>query len=123
MSAADKLTPVYRKHLAIFEALRRMGIQAEDIFVAYNRGYPATVVRTQGKQFAISTDVIVSTSEDEYIADYQVAAEIWNTTMTADERVALYHQELSSDQFFALVQALRKKGFHLTEVSRALGEN
>lgn len=123
MSPVDEIAPVYRKHLVVFEALRRTGIPAGDIFVAYNQGDPTTVVRTQGKQFTISMGIHIDDPEEKYVTDYQLAAEMWNATMTNEERVALYRHELSNDQFVDLVWMMRMKGLYLPEVSRVLGES
>lgn len=106
-----------RRQLAMFEALRRLGFSAADIFVAYNGGDVRTVLRTRGKQFSVQyvgpqgvAPSEVPVTEAEYIAEWQAGATAWLQSMSNDEREEIYRAGMDEEKLLALVVALDARG-------------
>ena len=104
---------IYELQLAVFEALRRLGFQPDDIFVAYNYGEPVTVLRTQGKQFVMNYPHAgeVPANTEEYNRGWHEACQAWNATMSDADRARIYEERfVAQGESVPLLEALKRKG-------------
>ena len=113
MRLAD-VHPVLKEMLAVFEALRRLGFPADDIFVVpeaieygSDRVVPATLLRTQGKEFAITAGDPYP--KEKFVDDWEAAGKLWNAGKDS-ERGAIYERSIIKRKGCSLLLALEKKG-------------
>lgn len=110
--------------LAVHEALRRMGFDPSEIFVAYNHGKPMTVVKAQDKTFLPDYTTGPNTEIPKDAAAYEdawvTAVEAWNDKLTDDERQAIYNKYMSRERFISLTVALIHRGFRIPNIDEAL---
>lgn len=60
----DDIDPVFREAIGTFEAFRKMGFPAEEIFVLRNKdGSMLVMLRTQGKEFGVAVGSLDMTKE------------------------------------------------------------
>ncbi len=98
---------VFQRQLAVFEALRRIGFTAEELFVNYNQGEPVTLVRVDGKEFIVRADgPCAPQNEPEYIEGWLKAAEWWNNEATENERMLIYHKHITPGTLLTMIVAL-----------------
>lgn len=119
------MAPLFEAMLATFEAFRRLGFPADDIFAAWGeRGpQPAMVLRSQGREFVVTFPLVhrdLPKTTDEFIEGWKAAANHWASNgMTAAQRRQLFDEHMPEEQFRALGVALVMKGFNV-EIERAV---
>jgi hypothetical protein len=90
-----ELRPIFREVLAVHEALRKLGFDADDIFVILqtepkSADLLVTVcLRTQGIEFRILIGCWEGLKDD-FETHWRAAAEAWNSTMSEQERLAIW---------------------------------
>lgn len=102
------------RQLAFFEALRRLGFTADEIFVAfYNNGELFTLVRQDKIEFNISISLGEKIDAEAYREIWNSEGERWNGPMSEAERDELYRKEFSVERLVELAFALKAKGMDL----------
>ena len=122
---------VFEGHLAIYEALRRIGFLPNEVFVAWNGGAPVTLIRADGKEFVVRTHAPgVPKDEAEYVSEWLKASAWWNDTATNSERMLVYHKYITEEVLLSLILALydadmplRSEGARMVSVGMPQGEN
>lgn len=106
------LKKLARVQLAVFEALRRLGFKADDIFVAFYNGGELFTELHQGEQrfrITISRGTVIDSKA--YKTLWEVEAERWNKSMTDAERMKIYRKEFSVEKLLDLTDTLKHHGF------------
>lgn len=101
------------KQLAMFEALRRLGFQPENIYVHW-AGKPCTVLKEAERTFTVSfPHSLHSPKEEEWLAEWLCEVDRWNGDMVNSERDSIYREHMSPEVLEILVIALKAKGFRV----------
>lgn len=127
---ADTLTALAHKQLAIWEALRRLGFEADDIFVGVvdndgriaQRGEVKTVLRPAdqpGTQFVVNFPGSPKVDKDAYERVWKVEATRWKDAMTHEERDLIYRINVTEEVLLNLVVAIGTKGIKVPELPAA----
>lgn len=107
--APSSLEDYAHRQLGFFEALRRLGIPSDDIFVAfYNGGELFTTVKQPGRTFNASISEGVKVDHVAYLKVWKEVAAWWNARDDV-ERQKLW--EKNRPPSVQLVVALKMKGF------------
>lgn len=107
--------PAIRESLAAHEALRMLGFQSEDIYLMIQKHpeteqlVPTVILKTQGKQFYITTG-IWDRPEEEFYSEWDAACQAWNETLTKPEMDEIWYGSVVQQTPVQLVMALRAKG-------------
>ncbi|MFA4971535.1 MAG: hypothetical protein WC683_02900 [bacterium] len=113
-----------REVLAMWEALRRLGFPAADIFCAYYPNQITVVLKMQGKEFTILCGK-PNMSQEQFAKQWTHAAALWNGTepgMTDTTRAIIYQEcELMKGGHIGLqlIGALKVKGIECPFVNMA----
>lgn len=109
-----------REALACFEALRRLGFEAREIFFmpppeGREEGSSFKVVlRTQGKQWIYNGGYVEGPPEKR---DFQAAAERWNSDETPDaERESLYSSSHAGRHAVPMIQSILHVGIMIPQM-------
>ena len=113
-----------REGLAVFEALRRLGFGADDIYMAWHPNAVAIEVHAQERQFVITCGA-PGMGPVQFEKVWRRAAALWNGTepgMTTAAREAIYasSQVLAGDGREQLVLRLLAKGFKMPPLEEAM---
>ena len=102
------------KQLAMFEALRRLGFQSDDIYVSWDevKKAPLTILRRDEKNFVIDYPESFEHPESKelYRQEWMSESERWNTVMSMVERDSIYRSYVNEALYFDLVMSLRLSG-------------
>ncbi|MDO8690529.1 MAG: hypothetical protein Q7R39_11060 [Dehalococcoidia bacterium] len=112
----ETLEQALNEALAIHETFRRLGFPADDIFVGADIEKFYVELRSQGKTFIVTCGL--GNYDDEEIRHlWPVRATAWNTTMTFEEREAIYRNSSILSRAVQLLSALKQRGFIWTVVN------
>ncbi len=112
---SETLEQALNEALAVHEAFRRLGFPPEDIFVGADIEKLFVELRSQGKTLLVTCgEGIYDQADIERL--WEAKATAWNTTMTFEEREAIYRPSSVLKQAIKLLFALRIKGFVWTVV-------
>jgi hypothetical protein len=102
--------------LALHEALRRLGIQAKDIFIlAQDSGELGVQMRQNEKLGCLKIAELPVDEQRTFLELWPLAVEAWNKEMSDEQRDSIYlHARcLNSGNKIKLVRGLIEKGFNL----------
>jgi hypothetical protein len=104
------------KQLAIFEAFRRLGFLADDIYFGFNpeAKAPFTVLRSQGLEFVVMYPDVrpLDVDAEKFFDRWKERCEEWNGRMPESQRRAIFNRHIiDAGMSLSLVHALHKKGF------------
>lgn len=106
----------YRDALAVWSALRRLGFDADDIFVGFQdsdegRDMLFVQLKTQGKKFSVLVAPIPGAKQSSVFKIWQKAAKMYNEAPDAD-REACYRESMlgNFDYFMTLTGTIMKTG-------------
>ena len=108
--------PCICEALAMFEALRRLGFSADDIFCAHYPNETAIILKTQGKEFIITCGNS-GMSTEKFRSLWTKACAMWNGTepgMSTKQREVIFEGSIILRQGgggLGMVAALQAKGF------------
>jgi len=98
----------------MFEALRRLGFQSDDIYVSWDevKKAPLTILRRDEKNFVIDYPESFEHPESKelYRQEWMSESERWNTVMSMVERDSIYRSYVNEALYFDLVMSLRLSG-------------
>lgn len=119
-NAEDVLLGYVHEQLALWEALRKLGFSADDIYAAfYNGGELFTTLRVQGKEWNVSISAGRKVSDaEEYIRLYTKKCEWWNTAPDAEKRV-VFNKHMPVDKMVSVAMSLREKDITIPKMQDA----
>lgn len=110
---------VLNEALGFFEAFRRIGFSADDLFLGSDSWQVFLAVQAQGRQF-IAICGPYEGPEAELLTRWREKATWWNQTASSEEREALWNRSFARNNAFDLVTGLIRKGFDLPGAHRRL---
>lgn len=115
----DALLEYAHEQLAVWEALRKLGFQADDIYAAfYNDGELFTTLKAGGKEWNYSVSHTQKVSSDLYIPLYTAECERWNTT-TQEERRKIFMKHMPVDKMIQIAISIRIKDIEIPKMPDA----
>lgn len=111
--AEMSLDDVLNEGLGFFEAFRRMGFPAEELFLGLDPFKVFIVLRSQGKEFVAICGPFVGGDERALYDAWTAKAKWWNGDATHEERSALWDRSFAKNHAFDLATSMMVKGFVL----------
>lgn len=106
----DRLLEYAHIQLSYWNALRRMGFDADDIYAAfYNGGELFTTLKVGGKEWSASISEGIKISADLYVPVYTAACEMYNTAPDA-KRDEIFQKYMPVEKMIQMAISLRAKG-------------
>lgn len=108
----EKTTLVEYAHeqLAIWEALRRFGFPADDIYAAfYNGGELFTTLRASSKEWNVSISQTKKVDSELYLPVYTAECEMWNGTQDESKRRQIFQEHMPVERMIQMAISLRAK--------------
>lgn len=110
------MTRTMTNALTTHEALRRLGFAPEEIFVSLSGGIMFVIAKRGGKEMAAAVGRQAGT-QDEWIAEWDVATVLWTRVMTEAQVRELYDQSEIKTRGVELLLALARKGFDVRSLN------
>jgi hypothetical protein len=105
-----ELVEYAHEQLAIWEALRRFGFPADDIYAAfYNGNELFTTLRADGKEWNVSISHTRKVSPGVYIPVYTAECERWNAAKEEDGRREIFTKYMPVPRMIQIAMSLRSK--------------
>lgn len=120
----NALTKLARRQLAMYEALRRLGFQPDQIFVTFYNGDPVTgadvftELRVDGKVFKSNFRGEKKVTREAYLATWTRENVWWNEKANRKEKLAIYQKEFSVSMLLSLATAIASKGITVPLLER-----
>ncbi len=111
-----QLHEVFERQLATFEALRRIGFEADELFVYYNGGEPITVIVVDGVKVGVPIRIPYADDEESYCIGWQAASLWWNTEPSAN-RHEIFQKHWSENGIWSLIVSLHERGLPIREAA------
>jgi len=106
---ASQLVWYAHDQLAFWEALRRFGFSADDIYAAfYNADELFTTLKVGDKEWNVSISQGRKVPTDEYVRIYTKKCEWWNTAPNAEKRV-VFERHMPVEKMTSIAMSLREK--------------
>lgn len=116
------LNEVLDEALGFFEAFRKMGFAAADIYFGWDAKVAFMILRTQGKEFVAICGPRNGATDSELHDKWQAKAVWWNlkTAATARERQEIWNHCLARRHAVNLITGLLSKGIMIPSSSGTL---
>ena len=108
------LPPAIREYFGVFQALRRLGFSADDIYFVHSpeNGATAAMLKTQGKEFLVGTGTL-TTADGERLNELLEILEREARKSTVEEINKLYKTTLVYKNSLHFMTELLKEGFQM----------
>jgi hypothetical protein len=109
-----------REQLAIWDALRRLGFAADDIYAAfYNGNELFTTLKAGGKEWNISISNGRKLEPERYISLYTAKCEWWNKESSKEERREIFEKYMPVEKMISMAMSIRAKGIDIPRIPDA----
>lgn len=114
--------PTIRQALGCHEGLRKLGFVPDDIFVTFNPDATMLVVlKTQGKQFAITVGFVRGVSREAWETMWSSAATaVRDGSVSQRDLDRIWQESLTRKQSLGFIAGLKAKGIRIPKESERL---
>lgn len=114
--------PTIRQAIGCHEGLRKLGFVPDDIFVSLNPDATMLVVlKTQGKQFAITVGLVRGVARETWQAMWSTSATaVRDGSLSQPDLDRIWRESLTHKRAFDFIAAIQSKGIRIPRESERL---